>query len=1378
MGDLQNETSTDVTESPTDFKIETISHGELPIASAGPPEIWKTGGRLLSGLLGINVVLLGCALISSGAFYEVSVVEREVLSFLSVLMGLSGCWMVIYLVWTSRHPHNLNLKDSHAGPIWLRGGLAVFGVCNLVLDVMKIGKSVSLAHCESPVKLVHPVIQGMFVVIQTYFLWVSCKDCVQIHLNLTRCGLMLTLSTNLAVWMAAVTDESLHQTVVLETDPSKDNQTDNITGGMRASSGGSHGCDCVTTVCQALERGYYYLYPFNIEYSLFASALTYVMWKNVGRLMSQQAHHTAHTFHARSLFVGLVCGIGIFVAGLAIFIVYEIEVSSEETRTQSLTMFYIFNIVALSLMSIGSLTGSIIYRFDKRDMDKHKNPTRTLDVVLLLGAALGQYFISYYSIVAMVATSPGGLLNTLNLVYALLMIVQHTFQNAFIIEGLHKQPAHHGHSEQHGSVVLQENSFIDHVYINPAATVSHSSHPGPIHENHGNGVDTSHHRTPTSSTARPDWRRKVLREISLFLLLSNIIFWIMPAFGARPQFDNQIELNFYGYSMWVAIVNIGLPFGIFYRMHAVASLIEVYASWYSRTREQENSQECIYVMDLFNLLDMRAADRGQSVAPEGPKITYEWSWLHRHCTSVLTHHQRAQKSGRLFSGLLAINVIFLGAGLVSSVFLSKGAVPALDWQIFLSLLMLLSSVWALFHLLYTRKIEQVVLLQDHHAGALWLQASLTLFGIFSLLLSIFKIGHDVVLLECKLPMEIFFSSMQMLFIIAQTCLLWFSCKDCVQVLHNVTRFLEIAHVHGYLSLGEEERSDDDVGYLALGVKERSDDVAGYLSLGEEERNDDDVVDLPLWEEEESDDVAGYLSLGEEERSDDVDGYLTLWEEEKSDDIARCGIMLTLATNVVLWLLAVIDDSVHRELESAELNSTSDESGSCKCPKFSKCWTFQQGYVTLYPFNLEYSLICASMLYVMWKNVGRRELPPSSSHQPSFRLQGVIYGPLLGGGILLVGICVFIQYQVQASAGTVSPASFLIYYSYSITLLSVMVICCVVGIIIHSLREKDKGKHRENEQDGNGENSRKLGEIGAYMQSNEENGREYGHGNIEEQGNCHQHRQDENISDPMQGQMVRSESRHQLVEKGKHWQGEKVEYRQSENYGEPQEEEHKEENVDSRQSQRETHRKTSRGATELEKHRNLSVRVSHKNYTRRLDIILLLGSALGQFSISYFSIIATVATNSWDQLNSLNLSYSVLMILQYLFQTIFIIEGMRGEHKESSHPQEDKEGTEEQHMPRRMSLLEIRRVSLAYLQNVGRLSVSRRAVKETTLFMVFCNIMFWIMSAFGAHPHYTNGLERQFYGSSVWFSILNFGLPLSVFYRMHSVSGLLEVYISA
>lgn len=55
---------------------------------------------------------------------------------------------------------------------------------------------------------------------------------------------------------------------------------------------------------------------------------------------------------------------------------------------------------------------------------------------------------------------------------------------------------------------------------------------------------------------------------------------------------------------------------------------------------------------------------------------------------------------------------------------------------------------------------------------------------------------------------------------------------------------------------------------------------------------------------------------------------------------------------------------------------------------------------------------------------------------------------------------------------------------------------------------------------------------------------------------------------------------------------------------------------------------------------------------------------------------------------------------------------------------------------------------------------------------------WMMPAFGTHPEFENGLEKDFYGYRTWFTIVNFGLPLGVFYRMHSVGGLVEVYLGA
>uniref|UniRef100_A0A7N4NID9 Otopetrin 2 n=1 Tax=Sarcophilus harrisii TaxID=9305 RepID=A0A7N4NID9_SARHA len=517
----------------------------------------KKGGRMLSVLLSVNVLLLACTLISSGAFNKVAVYDTDVFALLTAMMLLTTIWILFYLLRTSRRPDAVPYLDSHAGPIWLQGGLVLFGVCTLVMDVFKTGYYSSFYECQSAIKILHPIIQAIFVIVQVngevdfYLMKVRAPEIDE------RCGLMFTLTTNLAIWMAAVVDESVHQ--------------------AHSYSGNSTGeaCPCNTTFCKIFKQGYFYLYPFNIEYSLFASTMVYVMWKNVGRLISSShGHGHGHTpspasFFRGTLFIGPVLGLLILVVGLGVFIIYEVQVSGDKSGThQALILYYSFNVACLGLMTLVSLGGSIIYRFDQRTMDHHKNPTRTVDVALLMGAALGQYAISYYSIVAVVVGTPRDLLGGLNLSYSLLMIAQHTFQNIFIIESLHRGPP---------TVQGDTSNEPIHglIYTNQDALQTLPAYPSTPRLVGSTSASPQEALTIISDPQR-NWRRRCLKDISLFLLLCNVILWIMPAFGARPHFNNNLEVDFYGYSLWAAIVNICLPFGIFYRMHAVSSLLEVY----------------------------------------------------------------------------------------------------------------------------------------------------------------------------------------------------------------------------------------------------------------------------------------------------------------------------------------------------------------------------------------------------------------------------------------------------------------------------------------------------------------------------------------------------------------------------------------------------------------------------------------------------------------------------------------------------------------------------------------------------------------------------------------------------------------------------------
>ncbi|XP_062421862.1 proton channel OTOP2 isoform X1 [Pungitius pungitius] len=507
----------------------------------------RGGGWLLSGIVCINILILGCTLVSGSAFHSVAITDVHRQIFLIILLLLTILWMLFYMRVTSQKDPNGVFKDSHAGPVWLRGGLLLFGLLSLLMDIFKIGASVGYLQCDSVVKVAFPVVQAAFLFVQTYFLWCHAKDCVQRHTNFTRCGLTLTLSTNLVVWMAAVTEESVHQMEISD-----------LNVDVFRALFDDRRCNCSHSVCETFKEAFYYLYPFNIEYSLFASAVTYVMWTNVGRPAEAPSSPQSVKFSLKDVCLGSVTGTLLVVAGLVTFVVYKVDILTEDekNRNEALLIHFITNAVIVSLMCLSTAIGCVVYRLDRREHVSAKNPTRSLDARLLLAASLGQFLISYFTVVAVAATGGGGHLDALNLSWAVLTVLQLGLQNYFIVEGLYREPFH----------VTQAGAPHD------AHAHACREHPEVTMAQEGPKSKCS----VTSSRDKPSWKRRVLKEVCAFLLFANIILWIMPAFGARPQFDHPIEIKFYKFSLWATIVNIGLPFGIFYRMHSVASLFEVY----------------------------------------------------------------------------------------------------------------------------------------------------------------------------------------------------------------------------------------------------------------------------------------------------------------------------------------------------------------------------------------------------------------------------------------------------------------------------------------------------------------------------------------------------------------------------------------------------------------------------------------------------------------------------------------------------------------------------------------------------------------------------------------------------------------------------------
>ncbi|XP_064531979.1 proton channel OTOP3 [Pseudopipra pipra] len=549
----------------------------------------QKAGQLFSGLLAMNVVFLGSAFISSMIFNRVYITLGDVWVLMAILKVLCLFWIIYYLLGTSQQPHAVLYRDSHAGAIWIRGSVLLFGSCSILLNVFEIGYTTILIHCKSKVEIVFPSIEIVFICTQAYFLWHHSKDCIQVQHNFTRCGLMLTIATNLLLWLLAVTNDNLH--VEMES------QLREVE--MRFEGNETASCTCSnTTICKVFQKGYILLYPFNTEYCLVCCSVLYVMWKNVGRRISH--HHVPHTkpkFKFQGVVFGPLLGATAVITGICIFMMYQIQVTSLVSSHQIFVIYYSYYVVLLPLMSVGAVIGTVIHALEKKELDTLKNPTRSLDVILLMGAALGQIGMCYFSIVALVASDPRDLLNSLILSYSVLLIFQNITQNVFIIDGLHRQrfvaAAEAKHARPTGQHVVAVEPPGEEETTTSSEEECTQTLPGKEEDTKEEQNREDQRRMSVlelgqelrkaslsyiHSYSHLSWKRRALREISFFLVLCNIILWVMPTFGAHPVFENGLERSFYGYSTWFVIVNFGLPLGVFYRMHSVGGLLEVYVT--------------------------------------------------------------------------------------------------------------------------------------------------------------------------------------------------------------------------------------------------------------------------------------------------------------------------------------------------------------------------------------------------------------------------------------------------------------------------------------------------------------------------------------------------------------------------------------------------------------------------------------------------------------------------------------------------------------------------------------------------------------------------------------------------------------------------------
>ncbi|XP_021573317.1 otopetrin-1 [Carlito syrichta] len=396
------------------------------------------------------------------------------------------------------------------------GSITLFAVITVILGCLKIGYFVGFSECLSATEGVFPVAHTVHTLLQVYFLWGHAKDIIQSFKTLERFGVIHSVFTNLLLWANGVLNESKHQL--------NEHKERLLTLGFgNITAGGNE----IATPNQQ---------------------------PTLGKSLSLFGPH--------------------FLLGI------NIRNSNNNNTQNKFYYLYPFNIEYQILAStmLYVLWKNIGRRVDGRPprAGRFRAEGATLGAGLGL-TALAATIAVVAGYLARIGRSKAKSQAALTMFY-LHAIALRALMGAAGLAGvrLHRTAGQPPGEASHPARKLDADLLLG------AATGSWLLSWGSLLAVLCCGREEESRRVEAPSPAGPARRlrggakRSVLRNIAAFLFLCNISLWIPPAFGCRPEYDNGLEEIVFGFEPWIIVVNLAMPFSIFYRMHAAASLFEVY----------------------------------------------------------------------------------------------------------------------------------------------------------------------------------------------------------------------------------------------------------------------------------------------------------------------------------------------------------------------------------------------------------------------------------------------------------------------------------------------------------------------------------------------------------------------------------------------------------------------------------------------------------------------------------------------------------------------------------------------------------------------------------------------------------------------------------
>ncbi|XP_015123870.1 proton channel OtopLc [Diachasma alloeum] len=461
---------------------------------------------------------------------------------------------------------------------YIRVGALLFGLATLVFNGLEMAMHSMMqgVDCLNDVVFVHPVLHGFFTFLQMHFLFVNSQVLVERFGLVARFGFIHLAATNIAVWARLVIWNSAQEWTYFVHLAQKGSENTSSPFNVRAFSGSltrhvrdnfnrqiasetnfspQHSyyqpisdeqisqavtlqeCLNANTLGQLWISSMPFLYPFIVQFSLIAAAVTFVMGQNVGksRYGHKQKFHSMKdvTRQTRigcdSSSKGLFLGILSMTAGIVVILIFLVVREDDN-----------FPPATLSWLTTGTLIG----------------------ILALSGmmTASGLVQVRQMSIVSRIPPSHDNILATLSLfgvqLYCIFTIV--VCGCALVSKKIEDQID----GDTRGRyVMLLIASVLQLVECFAQSTLIAEA-------------------SRRSCITRYQMMTKPSRQVITFLLFSNAVLWAFDTVITQNWITQELQLRFFGVLAWGIISRICLPLLIFYRFHSFVLLLEAWSKCY------------------------------------------------------------------------------------------------------------------------------------------------------------------------------------------------------------------------------------------------------------------------------------------------------------------------------------------------------------------------------------------------------------------------------------------------------------------------------------------------------------------------------------------------------------------------------------------------------------------------------------------------------------------------------------------------------------------------------------------------------------------------------------------------------------------------------